>query len=151
MRLVLFPLWILFFVIPIIPHDTNLICVKNTESYLISKSISQFSILYLKTMDLIPWVTFSDQDSLRSRSVIICRMGILEKVSMYPSLTARKSRKDSNKFIIASVVWWVVTPMVFLLRSINTAGSSIFTLDKTWWKLMVKVLLWFHLKRCTLV
>ena len=88
----------------------------------------------------------TDQYSLRIWSDNIQRMVIFEKVSISSSFTASKSTKDSTNFVIISIVLWVVTLRVFLIKSVNTAGSSIVNVEKTWCKLMVRLLLLCFLK-----
>ena len=67
----------------------------------------------------------------------------LTKVSIYLSFIARKSPKDSTKFVITSIVCWEITSKVFLTKLENTVWSSIVTVDKTRCKLMVRLLLLF--------
>ena len=93
----------------------------------------------------------ADQDYLRSCSGIIHRMGILDKNFNVQIIHSYQFPKGFHKVIDHINICLVVTPRVFLVKWVNTYGSSIFTVDKTWCKLMVRLLLLFHLKICKLV
>ena len=106
----------------------------------------------LKNMDLSSWVMLLLIKILYAAALDLFSEWVsLKKVSISPPFTAINPPKYFKKFVIMSIVCWVETPRVFLKKSVDTSRSYNVTVDKTWCKLMLRLLLLFHLKRCTLV
>ena len=148
MILVFSPLYISFFIIPVLPHYTKMFWIITRERYFTRQGTEQSSILYPKNIDFSPWVTFLMINILCTAAMVLFSEWVsLTKASIYPSF----AMSYSPKFVIASIFCWVVNPTVSLTKFVNTSGSSIVTADKTWCKLMARILLLSHLKRCTSV
>ena len=115
-----------------------------------SKESNNYLSFSPKNMDLSPWVTLLLINILCAAALtLLVEWAYLKKVPIYILLVDSKYPKYSSKFLITSIFFWVLTLRVFLTKSLNTAGSSIITVEKTWCKLMVRILLLFYLKRCT--